>query len=85
MAESKQQVYLRIETGFHTDKIFDLQGTSDGKTIISSSADRTIRIWKRAELEKGGIVLRGEIGDGLLGHIRKLTLTPDDRFNPDRC
>lgn len=80
MTESEQQVYLRIETGFHTDKIFDLQATGDGKKIISSSADRTIRIWDRTDPSRGANVLRGEIGSGLLGHIRRLAVTPDDRY-----
>jgi WD40 repeat protein len=66
---------LTIETGSHKAKIWDVIFTINGKYLISSSDDKTIRVW---ETSTGRIVrvLRGNIGAGNEGMIYTIALSP---------
>ena len=55
--------------------IWDLQFTKDGKTLVSCSNDKTIRLWN----VENGVYL----GDGLKGHtswVYGLSISPDDQY-----
>ena len=57
----------------------DVIFTSDGRYLISASADKTIRVW---DTSTGEVVrvLRGQIGAGVEGKIYAAALSPDDRI-----
>ncbi len=74
-----QNTRLVIDLQAHAGIINDLAFTSNGKSLISVSDDKTIRIW---DVEKGVLdrTLRTFSGDGSEGSIYALALSPDNRF-----
>ncbi len=70
---------LRIDPQGHAGVVNDLQFTPDGKSLISVSADKTIRFWDVADgsLQK---TLRSQSGSGPDGSIYTGALSADGRF-----
>ena len=70
---------LQIDSGGHLAKISDVIFTPDGRSLISASNDKLIRVW---DLETGKTVrtLRGQIGAGSEGKIYAMALSPDGQW-----
>jgi len=69
---------LQLDTGGHTDIIWDIITTDNGE-IISASSDKTIRVWDvKTGKEKRKIL--GKIGAGMEGKIFAIALSPDKRY-----
>lgn len=73
------QPILQIDSGGHMSKIQDIFFTHDGKTLISASDDKTVRVWDIAS-GKTVRILRGQIGPGREGKIFAAALSPDNRW-----
>ena len=60
----------------HRDWIADLQFTHDGKTLMSASADQTIRVWDVSDPSKGKLLrtFRGHATE-----VWRIALLPDNR------
>jgi WD40 repeat protein len=78
-AHAAEGPYLELDTQGHMALIRGLVFTPDGRTLISGSDDKTIRVW---DTETGRITrtIRGEIGDGDPGKIYALALSRDGRL-----
>ena len=70
---------LEIDSGGHMGKIWDVIFTRDGDHLLSTSGDKTVRVWDVATGECIR-VLRGQIGEGNVGKIFATALSPDDRL-----
>lgn len=70
---------LKIETGGHTGSITELLLTSDAKQIVTSSEDKTIRVWDVKTLKESRKIL-GQVGPGVSGEIKAMALTADDQY-----
>lgn len=70
---------LVIEPQGHSARIWDVAFSVDGRSLISVSDDKSIRIWNSStgELKQ---TLRGQIGDGSEGKIYTLALSPNERY-----
>src|SRR5690606_33967535 len=70
---------LVVDAQGHTGRITALLYTSDGRSLITASYDKTIRIWSA---QSGQLLrtIRGQRGDGPAGRILAAALSPDDRF-----
>jgi WD40 repeat protein len=80
MTESiKYEAFLKLETGTHTARINQLLVTPDNQTLITSGADKTIRVWD-VETKKQVRVLLGQIGSGSDGSIQAITLSRDGKY-----
>jgi WD40 repeat protein len=70
-----------VETGGHIAMIRELLFTADGRELVSSSDDKTIRVWavssdgRQATLAR---TIRGYIGEGREGTLAAATLSPPD-------
>ncbi|MBS0587449.1 MAG: caspase family protein [Proteobacteria bacterium] len=73
------QPILQIDSGGHMAKIKNIFFTNDGKTLISASNDKTVRVWDIAS-GKTLRILRGQIGPGNEGKIYAAALSPDNRW-----
>lgn len=70
---------LVIDPHGHSSRISALLFTPDGKTLISTSQDKTIRLW---DVETGELrhTLRHQIGAGRGGEIHAAALSPDGKL-----
>ncbi|GAK56105.1 WD-40 repeat protein [Candidatus Vecturithrix granuli] len=70
---------LVIDPHGHSSQISALLFTPDGKTLISTSWDKTIRLW---DVETGDLrkTLRHQIGAGHDGEIHAAALSPDGKI-----
>jgi WD40 repeat protein len=77
-AEGRDAPILMLDSGGHMALIRNVIVAGDG-AIISAGDDKVIRIWDAA---RGTTVrtIRGEIGDGDIGKILALALSPDGRL-----
>ena len=64
----------RLELRGHTDSVFDIAFSPDGRRIVSCSGDRTIRVW---DLETGGIILGPLTQTGGDCVFTSVTFSPD--------
>jgi len=69
---------LKLETGTHTARINHLRVTPDGRTLVTSGVDKTIRLWDVETKKQTGMLL-GQIGDGGQGKIHTIALSRDGR------
>ncbi|MDW7694239.1 caspase family protein [Flammeovirgaceae bacterium SG7u.111] len=67
---------LVIDPQGHSAMVKDVVFTKDGKTLISISDDKTIRLWNSSN---GALrrTIRGQIGDGPMGMLNAGAITPD--------
>jgi WD40 repeat protein len=75
--------FLQIDPGGHKAKINDIVFTPDGRSLVSVSDDKLIRVWKISPgIETGRTerTLRGQIGEGHEGKIYAMALSPDGRW-----
>ena len=73
-----QRPYLRIETGMHTEAIFQIGVDSACSLLATGSDDKTVRLWS---LPDGKLkrVVRLPIGDGNSGKVFATALSADGR------
>ncbi|UZR94721.1 caspase family protein [Chondrinema litorale] len=76
---SQDKPMLVIDPKGHSARINDVMFTADGKTLISVSDDKTIRVWNstNGELRK---TIRGEIGEGANGKLVAGAISPDGQL-----
>lgn len=69
---------LRIETGMHTAAIRRISVDAENHYLVTGSDDKTVRLW---ELSTGRLirVLRPPIGDGKIGMIHAVAISPDGK------
>ncbi len=74
-----QEPQLRIETGMHTAGIWRLGVSADGKLLVTSSEDKTIRLWSA---DDGRLLrtFRVPISTGGEGKLYSVAISPDGRF-----
>ena len=77
--ELKDRPILVLNASGHTDGAPRIAFTADGRTLISVSKDKTIRVWDVATGESTR-VLRPPIGPGRLGTLYALSIAPDGRL-----
>lgn len=73
------QARLVIDAGGHTAKISDVIFTHDGQYLVSAGYDKVVRVWN-VQTGKTERTIRGEIGDGQVGQIYTMALSPDDQY-----
>ena len=73
-----QDPQLRIETGMHTAGIWRLGVSADGKLLVTSSEDKTIRLWST---DDGRLlrIFRVPIASGGEGKLYSVSISPDGR------
>lgn len=77
-AQATPPVNLYLDTGGHLAFVKDMAFTPDGELLLSSSDDKTIRVWDW----RSGVTLRrirGQIGAGNEGKIFALDVSPDSK------
>ncbi|MBZ5623306.1 MAG: hypothetical protein LAQ69_31980 [Acidobacteriia bacterium] len=76
--EPSAKPILRIETGTHTGPIRAIDADADERYLVSGSDDKTVRIW---DLTSGKLlrVLRPPIGEGVVGRVQAVAISPDGR------
>ena len=75
---STKEAILQLDTKGHTAKISDIIVTKSGD-IISSSVDKTIRVWSSKTAKEKRKIL-GQIGAGSEGQIFAMALSPNNEF-----
>lgn len=70
---------LVVDGQGHTGRISSLLYTSDGRSLVTASYDKTVRVWSA---QSGELLrtIRGELGEGAAGRIVTTSLSPDDQF-----
>ncbi len=78
LARADEKPHLVLNAPGHTDAIPRLAFTPDGKSLLSVSKDRTLRIW---DLVSGDLqaTLRVPVGPGRVGSLYALALSPDGK------
>ena len=80
-ADPSSEPILRIETGFHTLSIHNVDASADGRVLVTSSEDKTLRTWrwdgKKLEAET---VYRVPLGEGNEGQLYAVAISPDGRW-----
>jgi WD40 repeat protein len=74
----EEKTVLTLETGGHMGIIKKIIVTRDGRFVVSTSEDKTIRIYDRQTGTSRKIL--GRIGEGIEGVIYAIALSPDNRF-----
>jgi WD40 repeat protein len=75
----RYEAFLKLDAGTHTARINQLLVTPDGKTLITSGGDKTIRVWDVETKKQTGMLL-GQIGDGSDGRIQAVSLSRDGLY-----
>lgn len=75
-SEPPHEPILRIETGMHTESINSMSTDAAGRYLVTTSRDKTIRIWEMPSARPLRVI-RTAIGDGNLGSVGSVTLSPD--------
>jgi WD40 repeat protein len=70
---------LVVDPGGHTGMIRGLAFTKDSQYLVSAGDDKIVRVWSVAQ-GKTVRTIRGEIGDGPVGGINAIAISPDDRY-----
>ncbi len=70
---------LKLETGTHSARINELRVAPDGKTIATSSVDKTIRLWSLETKKQTGVLL-GQMGAGGEGNIQSFAFSRDGKY-----
>ena len=75
--ELKSEAIIKLDTFGHTSIIDDIIVTKD-KDIITSSHDKTIRVWSKDGIEKRKIL--GEVGSFNKGMIYAIALSSNEKY-----
>ena len=70
---------LDIDSGGHRGTVNDIAVTKNGHYVFTASDDKTIRIWDAWKRQDSGKIL-GQIGDGYVGAILTMAISPGDRY-----
>ncbi len=70
---------LKLETGTHSARINQLRVTPDGRTLATSSVDKTIRLWDVETKKQAGLLL-GQMGEGGQGKIQGMSISRDGKY-----
>ncbi|HEY6292214.1 MAG TPA: caspase family protein [Terriglobia bacterium] len=75
-AELPREPILRIDAGRHTQTVTRISADRQGRWLVSSSQDKTVRVWDAAtgRMER---VLRPPIGEGQEGELFGVAISPD--------
>jgi WD40 repeat protein len=79
MAQTQEPI-LRLDVGTHNAGVWGLALDPSNRILVTSSEDKTVRVWDisgRGELLR---VLRPPVGEGEEGHIFAVALSPDARI-----
>lgn len=79
MEKTNYEAFLKLETGTHTARINQLRITPDGKTLITASVDKTIRLWDIHTKKQTGMLL-GQMGEGGQGSIQSIAISRDGKY-----
>ena len=63
----------------HSGEVMDMAFTPDGKSLLSVSRDKTLRLWD-VETGENLKTFRGSIGDGVNGELYRLAISPEDNM-----
>jgi WD40 repeat protein len=75
-----QEPILRLDVGTHNAGVWGLALDPSNRILVTSSEDKTVRVWDisgRGELLR---VLRPPVGEGEEGHIFAVALSPDGKI-----
>lgn len=75
-AELPKDPILRLETGMHTDMITEISVDKANRWLVSSSNDKTVRLWA---LPSGRLtrIFRPPVGEGKEGILYAVAISPD--------
>src|SRR5690349_5559792 len=73
-----EEPQLRLELGMHTALIRNISVDAAGRFVVTAGEDKSTRIW---DVATGKLlrVLRTPVGNGSVGKIYAVTITPDGR------
>lgn len=75
IAHADDKPLLRIETDRHWGRLTDISAAKNGSIFVTSSEDKTVRIWDASGRQLK--VIRPPIGDGHIGKIYSVAISPD--------
>ena len=73
------EAFLKLETGTHSARINQMLVSRNGKSLITTGEDKTIRIWDIESKKQTGMLL-GQIGTGTDGNIQAIAVSPNDKY-----
>src|SRR6187551_2838586 len=79
LTQLKEPPRLVVDTQGHSARISELLYSHDGRSLVTASYDKTVRVWSATtgELKR---TIRGELGEGPAGRIHAAALSPGDRL-----
>ncbi|WP_304544572.1 caspase family protein [Sulfurimonas microaerophilic] len=73
------KIYLRTDNKAHSDMINNLIVTKDKKHFITSSKDKTIRVWDSNTATSQRKII-GQIGKSMIGKINSIAVSPNQKL-----
>lgn len=72
-----QEPILRLDVGTHNAGVWGLALDPSNRILVTSSEDKTVRVWDISGFGKLLRVLRSPVGEGEEGHMFAVALSPD--------